>query len=74
MFTNSFLAITPAAVSSDTFDDVIQKIIDAFPVATITGIMGSIITGAAPYALLYWGARKVLKATFSAVKKGRVRI
>lgn len=74
MFTDTFLAITPAEVSSTTFDGVIQSIIDAFPVSTITGIFASIITGAAPYALLYWGARKVLKATFSAVKKGRVRI
>lgn len=71
---NTYLAVTPPTVANDTFDNIIQSIIDAFPVATITGIMASIITGAAPFALLYWGARKVVRATFSAVKKGRVRI
>lgn len=61
-------------VSATTFDGIMDNVVSAFPIETITGIMGSIVSKGAPYALLYWGARKAVKAIFSAVKKGRIRV
>lgn len=62
------------AVTNTTFDSLMSSITDVFQVDTIVGIMGSIVAKGAPYALLYWGARKALRAIFSAVKKGKVRV
>lgn len=61
-------------ISGTTFDGMMSAVTDVFTVEQITGIMASIITKGAPYALLYWGARKAIRAIFSAVKKGRVRV
>ena len=63
-----------ASVAANTFDNIMTAVTDTFSVEIITGIMASIVTKAAPYALLYWGARKAIRAIFSAVKKGRVRV
>lgn len=70
---NILLAITPPAIADDTFDSMMQKVIDTFSVEKITGILGSILTGAAPYVLLWFGIRKSVRALFGAAKKGRVR-
>lgn len=61
-------------VTDSTYDDLMTSITNTFSVDIIVGIMASIVTKGAPYALLYWGARKALRAIFSAVKKGKVRV
>lgn len=63
-----------SGVETTTFNAMMKSVTDVFTIEKITGIMGAIITAAAPYALLYWGARKAIRAIFSAVKKGRVRV
>lgn len=62
------------AVTTTTFDGLMTSITGVFQIETIVGIMSSIVAKGAPYALLYWGARKALRAIFSAVKKGKVRV
>ena len=71
---NLFMALTPPTVSTTDFEGILNNITATITPAVITGIMADIVTMGAPYALLYWGARKCLKAIFSAVKKGKVRI
>lgn len=52
---------------------IMNKVTDVFAVSKITDLITTIVTVGAPYALLYWGARKALRAVFSAVKRGKVR-
>lgn len=61
-------------ITASTFDSLMSGITGVFDPEIIVGIMTSIVTKGAPYALLYWGARKALRAIFSAVKKGKVRV
>lgn len=62
------------SITTTTFDNLMESITSVFDPQIIVGIMASIVTKGAPYALLYWGARKALRAIFSAVKKGKVRV
>ena len=71
---NLFMALTPPTVSNADFEGILNNITATITPSAITAIMGDIVTMGAPYALLFWGARKCLKAIFSAVKKGKVRI
>lgn len=69
-----FLDVTPPSVDFSTIlDGSIQAIIDTFAVSNLMSLLTKIINAGAPYALLWWGVRKALRAIFSAVKRGKVR-
>lgn len=50
------------------------SITDTFTVDFILQIMAGIIAFGIAYVLLYWAARKALRAAFGAVKKGKIRV
>lgn len=63
---------TPPTVND--FQTLMSKITETFNVSFILSVMGGIIAFGIAYALLYWGARKAIRAGFSAVKKGKIRV
>ena len=64
----------PAAPSTNDFQQLMSNITSVFTTSTILEIMGAILLFGMAYALLYWGARKAVRAGFSAVKKGKIRV
>lgn len=64
----------PTPPTPNDFQTLMSKITDTFSVSLILSIMGAIIAFGIAYALLYWGARKAIKAGFSAVKRGKIRV
>lgn len=66
--------VPPTAPTTSDFQSLMSKITDTFTPTVILQIMGAIVAFGVVYALLYWGARKALRAGFSAVKRGKVRV
>lgn len=64
----------PTPPTTSDFQTLMSKITDTFTPTVILQIMGAIVAFGVVYALLYWGARKALRAGFSAVKRGKVRV
>lgn len=67
-------ATPPTPPTVQDIKNLMGNITDSFSVSFILSIMGGIIAFGIAYALLYWAARKAIRAGFSAVKKGKIRV
>ena len=67
-------ATVPEAPTAQQIKNLMGNITDKFSISFILEIMGAIIAFGIAYALLYWAARKAIRAGFSAVKKGKIRV
>lgn len=47
---------------------------ESLSVATITDVVGTVITASMGLYLVWWGARKLVRATTSAFSKGKVSV
>lgn len=67
-------ATPPTPPTVQDIKNLMGNVTDTFTVTFILQIMGGIIAFGIAYVLLYWAARKAVRAAFAAVKRGKIRV
>lgn len=67
-------ASTATAVTADAWASVISAMTGQISVATIVGVMATIVAACIGIVFMWWGVRKAVRALMAAFRKGKISV
>lgn len=68
------LASSTAAVTASDWESVITAMTGQISVATIVGVMATIVAACIGIVFMWWGVRKAVRALMAAFRKGKISV
>ena len=68
------LASSTAAVTASDWESVITAMTGQISVATIVGVMATIVAACIGMVFMWWGVRKAVRALMAAFRKGKISV
>ena len=70
----TFLAETAGAVSASDWSSVISAMTSQISVATIVGVLATLVAAGIGLVFMWWGVRKAIASLMSAFRKGKMKV
>lgn len=70
----TFLAETAGAVSASDWSSVISAMTSQISVATIVGVLATLVAAGIGLVFMWWGVRKAIGSLMSAFRKGKMKV
>lgn len=69
-----FLAETAGAVSASDWSSVISAMTSQISVATIVGVLATLVAAGIGLVFMWWGVRKAIASLMTAFRKGKMKV
>jgi hypothetical protein len=70
----TFLAETAGAVSASDWSSVISAMTSQISVATIVGVLATLVAAGIGLVFMWWGVRKAIASLMTAFRKGKMKV
>lgn len=74
MMHHVFLADTAPAVSASDWSSVISAMTSQISVATIVGVLATLVAAGIGLVFMWWGVRKAIGSLMTAFRKGKMKV